>query len=245
MADRLLGILRHQALELRFGLLVLEMGRPCPRKDRRKLRPSVRRGHINNTDCLDPGFRRVDAEKGRGLSAFDTAPELPLGRDDQMLIERIGMGLDLDPFAAAGNDREHRPPGGDDPHIVLQLGRILLGSRLFRERPRQHEFSFEHRAACLDAAVESSSHPAEARMPNVLLHIRNDLPGIGLVPAAVQLFRGCSSWTTRLPERSSGSASPRFSRHSRSQGGLVLAHDDPGVGAADEVAPIGTFCGPV
>ena len=29
-------------------------------------------------------------------------------------------------------------------------------------------------------------------MANVLLHVRNDLPGIGLVPAAVQLFRDCS-----------------------------------------------------
>jgi hypothetical protein len=26
-------------------------------------------------------------------------------------------------------------------------------------------------------------------MPDVLLHIRNDLPGIGLIPAAVQLLR--------------------------------------------------------
>jgi hypothetical protein len=65
MADRLLGILRHQTLELRFGLLVLKMGRPCPREDRRKRRPRVRRGHINDTDCLDPGLWRVDTEQGR------------------------------------------------------------------------------------------------------------------------------------------------------------------------------------
>jgi hypothetical protein len=32
MADRLLGILRHQALELHFGLLVFESGRPVPRR---------------------------------------------------------------------------------------------------------------------------------------------------------------------------------------------------------------------
>ena len=40
----------------------------------------------------------------------------------------------------------------------------------------------------------------------------------------------------RLPDRSSGSASPRFSRQRRIQGGFVAAHDDPGVGAADEGA---------
>ena len=39
----LLGILRHQTLELRLGLLVLEIGRPGPREDRRKLRPGPRR----------------------------------------------------------------------------------------------------------------------------------------------------------------------------------------------------------
>ena len=38
----------------------------------------------------------------------------------------------------------------------------------------------------------------------------------------------------RLPERSSGSTSPRFSRHSRSRARLVIAHDDPGIRAADK-----------
>ena len=45
----------------------------------------------------------------------------------------------------------------------LQLRHILLGSGFFRERPRQHELGFEHRAACLDAAVESSGHPSNAK----------------------------------------------------------------------------------
>ena len=49
------------------------------------------------------------------------------------------------------------------------------------------------------------------------------------------------SWTMRLPERSSGSASPRFSRQSRSEGGLVVAHDDPGIRAADEAPAVGRF----
>jgi hypothetical protein len=29
------------------------------------------------------------------------------GCDNKVLVERIGMGLDLNPFAAAGNHREH------------------------------------------------------------------------------------------------------------------------------------------
>jgi hypothetical protein len=38
-------------------------------------------------------------------------PELPLGRDDKVLIKRIGMGGDLDPLAAASDDRQRRAPG--------------------------------------------------------------------------------------------------------------------------------------
>ena len=42
----------------------------------------------------------------------------------------------------------------------------------------------------------------------------------------------------RFPDRSSGSASPRFSRQSRMQGRFVRTHDDPGVGAADEMLAV-------
>ena len=42
----------------------------------------------------------------------------------------------------------------------------------------------------------------------------------------------------RLPDRSSGSASPRFLAPEADQGGFITAHDDPGVGAADEASPV-------
>jgi hypothetical protein len=38
---------------------------------------------------------------------------------DQVLIERIGMDFDLDPFAAAGNHRQDRIAGGHHEHIML------------------------------------------------------------------------------------------------------------------------------
>ena len=41
-----------------------------------------------------------------------------------MLIERIGRDSDLDLFAAAGDDREHRRFGIGHPHIVLHLGHV-------------------------------------------------------------------------------------------------------------------------
>src|SRR5689334_7295389 len=41
MADRLLGVLRHQAFELDLSLLVLEMRGPGPAKNRGKFRPGI------------------------------------------------------------------------------------------------------------------------------------------------------------------------------------------------------------
>src|SRR5215469_11886642 len=86
-------------------------------------------------DRFDPRLRRLYSEEARGLTALDTAPELAFGGDNQVLVERIGMGCDLDPFTAAGDHREDSTSRGDHPHIVLQLRHIFLGRRLFRERP--------------------------------------------------------------------------------------------------------------
>ena len=37
------------------------------------------------------------------MAGLDTAPEFPLGSDDEVLVEGIGVGGDLDPFAAASD----------------------------------------------------------------------------------------------------------------------------------------------
>ena len=95
MANCLLGVIGYQALELSLCLLVLEMSRPGPRKDRSELRPGIRGTHVHDSNGLDARLRWVDAKQGRGLAGLDTPPELPLGGDDEVLIERIGMGLDL------------------------------------------------------------------------------------------------------------------------------------------------------
>ena len=46
------------------------------------------------------------------------------------------------------------------------------------------------------------------------------------------------SWTMRLPERSSGSDLAALFPPEANEGSFVVAHDDPGVGTADEAAPI-------
>ena len=104
MTDHLFGILRHQAFELGLGLLMLEMGCPGAGEDRGKLGPGIGRGHVHDAYGLEPRLRRFDPKQLWLLAALNTAPEFALGSHNQMLIERIGMGQNLDPFAAAGND---------------------------------------------------------------------------------------------------------------------------------------------
>ena len=105
-----------------------------------------------------------------------------------MLIERIGRDLDLDPFAAAGDDRERGELGVRHPHIVLQLRHVLFGRRLFGKRPGQHELGLEHRPGALDHAVKRCRHPSQDRMLDPALDIHDDLVGIAFEPAPIELF---------------------------------------------------------
>ena len=159
--------------------------------------------------------RRFDRKQGRGLAILDTAPELPLSSDNQVLVERIGMGRDLHPFAAAGDHRKDRCAGRDDPHIVLQLRGVFLGGRFFGEVPGQHELGFEHRPARLHPPIEGCPHPAQTRVPDMLLDVGDNLAGVGLVPAAIEVFGDGPELDDEVADRSSGSTSPRFSCHSR------------------------------
>ena len=169
--ERLLGVLRHQALEFDLGLLVLEEGRPGRAEHAGEFRPGIGGAHVDDPDRLDPRPRRLDAEQPRRLAALDAAPEFLLGGEQEVLVERIGRNGDLDPFAAAGDDRQHRRPGIGDPHVVLELRHMLFGRRLFGERPRQHELGLEHRPGVLDHPVEGCAHPADHRVADPPLHV--------------------------------------------------------------------------
>jgi hypothetical protein len=207
------------------------MGFPRSYKDRGKLRPGIGGGHIDDADGLDPLPRRIDPEKTRGLATLDTAPEFALGSDDQVLVERIGMGLDLDPFAAPGNDREHGGARGHHPHIVLQLWCVFFHRRFLGEIPRQHELGLEHRLTALDAAIKSSRHPPQHRMAHSPLDVSNRLAGIGLIPAPIEVL----GHHPKLHHQIAGQIlwldlAPLLPPES-DQRLLIIAHDDPGVGA--------------
>src|SRR5947209_5950910 len=53
--DGLLGILRHQSLELGLGALVLQKCRPGPAEHSCQLRPGIRRAHIHDADSREAG----------------------------------------------------------------------------------------------------------------------------------------------------------------------------------------------
>src|SRR5690349_5914004 len=72
---------------------------------------------------------------------------------------------------------------------MLQLRHIFLGRGFLRERPGQHELGLEHRLTALDPAIQRRPHPAQHRMTDSLLNVRDHLPGIGLVPATIKVLR--------------------------------------------------------
>ena len=154
-----------------------------------------------------------------------------------MLVERISRNGKFDPLAAAGDDRECRHPGVGDPHIVLDLRHVFLRRRLFGERPREHELGFENRPRALDHAVQCGGQKPDHGVLDPPLDGRDDLAGVALKPMPVECFGRYPELDERLPDRSSGSASPRFSRQRRREGGLITSHNDPGVRSADEAAP--------
>jgi hypothetical protein len=53
------------------------------------------------------------------------------------------------------------------------------------ENAQQHELGLEHLAGGFDPAVLRGRHPAQRRMSDLPLHVRKNLPGIGLVPTSV------------------------------------------------------------
>src|SRR6516165_2194297 len=74
---------------------MLQEGLPGAAEQTGKFGPGIRTAHVDDSDRLDPWFRCFNAKEARGLAALNTAPELPLSRDNEVLIERIGMSGDL------------------------------------------------------------------------------------------------------------------------------------------------------
>src|SRR5215467_6532335 len=110
MPDGLPGILGHQGFELAFGPFVVEKGLPSVAEERGELRPGIRRTHIDDADGLDAWPRRLGQDEMGRFAGLHAAPELLFGRHQDAEIKWVHGDGDLHPFAAAGDDREHRGP---------------------------------------------------------------------------------------------------------------------------------------
>ena len=73
-------------------------------------------------------FIDAQRQRGEGLATFDATPKFPFSGNDEVLVERIGMGGDLDPFTAAGDYGEHSASGRDDPHKPADRRYFIGGS---------------------------------------------------------------------------------------------------------------------
>src|SRR5207237_936283 len=105
---------------------------------------------------------------------------------------------------------------------------------LLRERPWQHELGFEHGFGPLHDAVEGGSHPRDGRMLDPTANAPNASAGIALVPGAIELLgRGPKLYDQIARQILRLGFSP-FLTPELDQGRFVVAHDDPGVRAADE-----------
>jgi hypothetical protein len=68
------------------------------------------------------------------------------------------------------------------------------------------------------------------------LHVCDDLPGIRLVPAPIEIFGGEPELNDQIPGKLFKFDIASLFTPQAEQGRIIIAHDDPGVRAADEVA---------
>jgi hypothetical protein len=64
----------------------------------------------------------------------------------------------------------------------------LAAAASSRKRPRQHEFGLKDRVAAMDPPVERRRHPTQRGVSDLFLDIGDDLAGIGLVPAPIEVL---------------------------------------------------------
>jgi hypothetical protein len=128
-------------------------------------------------------------------------------------------------------------------HVVLDLGHVLFGCGLLRERPRQHEFGLEYCPGPLHDAVEGRHHPRDCRMLHAALDVSDMVAGVALVPGPVELLGSPPELHDEVAGQVLRFSLTTFFAPQLDQGCFIAAHDDAGVGAADEGAALGRGSG--
>jgi hypothetical protein len=121
---------------------------------------------------------------------------------------------------------------------VLELRHVFFGRGLLRKRPGQHELGLEDGAGLLNHPVEGRRHPADHRVLDPPLHLRNDVPGIALEPMPIEGLGHEAKLDDEIVGEVLRLGLAAFLAPHPQQGSLVGPHDHPGVGAADKSPPI-------
>jgi hypothetical protein len=109
------------------------------------------------------------------------------------------------------------------------------GRKLLRERPRQHELGLVDRPGPGDHAIERRRHPPDDRVYDPALDIGDRTAGIALVPLPIEVFGRQAELDDEFAREVLQPDLAAVFLPQTDQGLFVLPHDDPGVGAADEV----------
>jgi hypothetical protein len=217
------------------------LDRSCSRKACRVLR-NIPADSAQEFEALMSTIRTASM-RGFGGSTPNRRGGSPLSTQRQnlrsaVMVERIGMSRDLDPFAAASDYRKHSGPGRHNPHVVLELRHVFFRSRLFRERPGQHELGLKESPGCFDPSIQSGHHPPQRRMPDLPLDIGEGLASIGLIPTPIQVLRGQAELDDEVAREVLRLDLAPLHPPQSEEGRLIVAHDNPGVRATDEIATI-------
>src|SRR5215472_19084355 len=238
MADRLFGVFGNECLEFALCPLVIEKGAAGAAEQRGKLRPGIRGAHVDDADRLDTRSRRLGVNDVGSFAGLDAPPEFFLRRNKDTQIERVHGDRDLDPLAAAGDDQQHRGPQMGDPHVVLDLGHVLLGRGLLGERPGQHKLRFEYGFGSVYDPVEGCRHPRDCRVLDEALYVADAPSRVALVPAAVKLLGSGPQLHDQIARAVLRLSLTAFLAPEAYQSRFIAAHDDPSIRSADEPATI-------
>jgi len=143
------------------------------------------------TDGLDARPGRFDTKEARGLAALDAAPKFPLGRDDQVLIERDRHGAVISTHLPPPVITEKAPRSwAATTHMLCWSWGMYFSTAASSEKYRASmNLASKTAPAALNPTIEGSCHPRSTGMPNMALDVGKYLTGIGFIPASVQVFR--------------------------------------------------------
>ena len=77
---------------------------------------------------------------------------------------------------------------GKTDRSLIALGNPACPNKFAKRPAGEREAALPNRPGGLDAAIQRGGHPAERRMPDLLLHIGQYLTGVGLIPPPIQLL---------------------------------------------------------